>query len=445
MAQMDRNRSSLPAEFADRFTQPFTRFLQIEAATGAILLLAVSIALLLSNSPWSSSFSDFWDTPVGVSLGPFDYGRSLRHWINDGLMTIFFFVVALELKRELVLGELRTLRATALSLSAAVGGMIIPAAIYLVMALGHPEAHGWGVVTATDTAFVIGCLALLGSRIRPSLRLFLLSLAIFDDVGAILVVALGYGHGLSWQALALASLGLMGVVTSARIGIRSLPVFFILGGVTWLAFDSSGIHPTIAGVILGLMTPARGWVSGDRLHSILERVLSYPISSAWNGDTTARADLRRASVAATEAISPVERLELTLHPWTGFVIMPLFALANAGFTIQTADLLHPVPIAIFAGLVIGKPVGVVAFSWLAVRVGLAIRPSELTWPMLGAGALLTGIGFTMSLFIAGLAYGPEMKDIATIGIFAASVVSAGLGLLALTWLTSRSRIGESAP
>jgi len=440
---MNGNRSHLPPEFADRFTQPFTRFLQIEAATGAILLLAVGIALLLSNSPWSSSFSDFWDTPAGLSFGPFDYERSLRHWINDGLMTIFFFVVALELKRELVLGELRTWRAAALSLSAAIGGMLVPAAIYLAMMWGHPEAQGWGVVMATDTAFVIGCLAMLGSRIQPSLRLFLLSLAIFDDVGAILVVALGYGHGLSWQALALASLGLAGVATSARVGIRSLPVYFTFGGLIWLAFDASGVHPTIAGVILGLMTPTRGWVSDDRLHSILERVLSYPRGNSWSGNTTARRVLSRARIAATEAISPVERLELMLHPWAGFVIMPLFALANAGFTISIEDIIHPVSIAILAGLAIGKPLGVIVFSCLAVRIGLAAKPPELGWSMVGAGALLTGIGFTMSLFIAGLAYEPQVKDVATIGIFAASAISAGMGFLALIWLTSGKPGGET--
>jgi NhaA family Na+:H+ antiporter len=267
--------------------------------------------------------------------------------------------------------------------------------------------HGWGTVMATDTAFVIGCLALFGPRIPPTLRLFLLSLAIFDDVGAILVVAIGYGDALNWGALALGLVGLAVVAGTARIGIRSVPVFFLLGGMIWLCFDASGVHPTIAGVVLGLMTPTRGWISDERLRAILGRVLSYPIGDRWSGDTTERRDLRRAGAAATEALSPVERLEMMLHPWVGFVIMPIFALANAGVAISGAHVGQPVSVAIFAGLVFGKPVGVLAFSWLVVRLGLATRAPGLSWPLLAAGGFLTGIGFTMSLFIAGLAYAPR--------------------------------------
>jgi NhaA family Na+:H+ antiporter len=294
--------------------------------------------------------------------------------------------------------------------------------------------HGWGTVVATDTAFVIGGLAVLGSRTPTILRLFLLSLAIFDDVGAILIVAIGYGDAMAWSALAVAALGLIVVFGTARLGIRSIPLYFLLGGVVWLGFDASGIHPTIAGVALGLMTPARGWVSDDRLRAILGRVLAYPQGEHWSGDTADRAHLRQAGRAAREVISPLEQLEMRLHPWVGFAIMPVFALANAGVPISSAGLHDPVTVAILASLVLGKPLGVVAMSWLAVRFGLATRPESLSWPFLGAGAVLTGIGFTMSLFIAGLAYSPAMLDAAKIGILGASVVSGAAGLSWLAWL-----------
>ena len=434
---MHQDSAGLPPGIADRFTEPFARFLKIEAAAGGALLLATVAALVLSNSAWSTPFLAFWETPIGLHFGSLDFTRSLRHWINDALMTLFFFVVALELKRELVLGELQNLRVAALSFAGGLGGMLVPAALYLALMNGQPGMHGWGTVMATDTAFVIGCLALFGSRLPPSLRVFLLSLAIFDDVGAILVVAVGYGTTLNWGALALATLGLAAVAASARLGIRSVPIYFLLGGVIWFCFDASGIHPTITGVMLGLMTPTRVWVSDARLRAILDRVLSYPKGEHWTGDTADRQDLRRAGTAVTESLSPVERLELTLHPWVGFAIMPIFALANAGVVISGADFGEPVALAIFAGLAFGKPIGVLTFSWIAVRLGLATRAVDLSWPLLAAGGLFTGIGFTMSLFIAGLAYAPAMLSAAKIGILGGSAVSAAAGFLMLMWLTSR--------
>lgn len=434
--------TGLPSEMADRITEPFGRFLKIEAAAGGTLLLATLVALILSNSTWSTPFLAFWETPIGLHFGQLGFTRSLRHWINDGLMTVFFFVVALELKRELVLGELRNPRIAALPFAGALGGMLVPVAIYLAFMGGQPGVHGWGTVMATDTAFVIGCLALFGARIPAILRLFLLSLAIFDDVGAILVVAVGYGGALNWVALALAVLGLAVVAGTDRLGIRSLPIYFLLGGVVWLCFDASGIHPTIAGVLLGLLTPARGWVSDRRLRVILGRVLSYPIGDHWSGDTNERRDLRRAGVAATEALSPVERLEIMLHPWAGFAIMPIFALANAGVEITGADVGQPVSVAIFAGLVFGKPIGVVTLCFLADHLRLATRPSALSWSFLAAGALLTGIGFTMSLFIAGLAFTPAMLDAAKLGILTGSIFSAAAGLSILIRLTHRKRIRQ---
>lgn len=435
----DRSPSDLPQEMADRITKPLAQFLKIEAAAGGLLLLAVLIALLLANSPWSAPFLGFWETPIGLHFGSLDFSRSLRHWINDGLMTFFFFVISLELKREIVHGELRNPRTAALPFAAALGGMIVPVAIYLAMTAGKPGMHGWGTVMATDTAFVIGSLALFGPRIPPTLRLFLLSLAIFDDVGAILVVAIGYGDALNWSALGLGVLGLGVVAGSARLGIRSIPIYFLLGGLVWLCIDASGVHTTIAGVVLGLMTPARAWVSGKRLRAILGRVLAYPGDEHWSDDTADRHDLRQAGRAVRESLSPVERLEIMLHPWVGFAVMPIFALANAGVAISGADVGQPVSLAIIAGLVLGKPVGVFGFSWLAVRFGLAARASSLSWSFLAAGAFLTGIGFTMSLFIAGLAFAPAMLDAAKLGVLTGSVFSAMIGLAVLAWLTSRQQ------
>jgi Na+:H+ antiporter, NhaA family len=436
---MNERLGQLPTEPVDRFTKPFMRFLRIEATAGGVLLLCTIVALGLANSPWSASFLSFWDMPAGVRLDGIELSRSLKQWINDGLMTLFFFVVALELKREIVLGELRNPRMAALSLAAALGGMLVPAALYLLLAAGGAGAHGWGTVMATDTAFVIGGLAVLGSRVPQSLRLFLLSLAIFDDIGAILVIAIGYGGTLNWAALGLAGLGLVIVAGIARLGIRSVAIYFAIGGAIWLALDMSGLHPTLAGLVLGLMTPARSWVSQNRLRAILDRVAASPPDAHRNGRKPSRKDLRRASVAAREAVSRVEQLEQVLHPWVAFMVMPLFALANAGLAVTPANFDGGVAMAVFVGLVFGKPIGVLLFSALAVTLRLATRPIELTWSMLAAGALLTGIGFTMALFIAQLAFGPGLLNSAKLAILGASLVSATCGLLALAWLTSPSR------
>jgi NhaA family Na+:H+ antiporter len=431
----------LPKELLDRLTKPFARFLAIEAAAGAILLLSTVAALVLSNSPWAHSFLNAWETQIGFQVGAWELARSLKDWINDGLMTLFFFLVSLELKRELVLGELRNPRMAALSISAALGGMLVPAALYLMIQAGQPGQHGWGTVMATDTAFVIGCLALLGSRIPQSLRVFMLSLAIVDDIGAILIVAIGYSSHISWHALALAALGIAvvrAIAALAALGFRGFPIYFLMGAFIWVAIDASGVHATVTGVILGLMTPARRWVSDDRLYAILKQVIAHPVSDEGSSSTKNRETLQVAEVAARETLSPVERLEIALHPWVGFVIMPLFALANAGVPISMDNLGGPVTIAIFVGFVVGKPVGVLSFSWLAVRSGIAMRPPELNWGSLAGGGMLAGIGFTMALFIANLAFSESLIGSAKLGILLASVVSAVAGLALLTWATAGS-------
>ncbi|MCY1215235.1 Na(+)/H(+) antiporter NhaA [compost metagenome] len=436
---MKEDLTHLPRELADKFTGPFLRFVRIEAMAGATLLICVMIALALANSSSSAQYFSFWETRVGFSFGSVEYSRSLQHWINDGLMTLFFFVVALELKREMVLGELVDPQLTMFPLAGAFGGMIIPVGIYLLLIGDEPSARGWGTVMSTDTAFVIGCLALLGRRVPESLRLFLLALAIFDDIAAILVMAISYGGALQWLPLMLAGLGLAVVAGIGWVGIRSTSLYFVIGISVWVALDASGIHATLTGVVLGLMAPARSWVSDDRLHAILGRVVAYPPGKHWSGDTAGRHDLQQAGVAAREALSPIERLEIALHPWIAFAVMPAFALANAGVTIVPDKFDTTLVLAIFVGFVIGKPVGIVVLSALAVKLRIANRPKDLPWRTLAAGSMLAGIGFTMALFIAGLAFSPDLLGSVKVGILLGSLVSAIAGMLVLVCLCGPSR------
>lgn len=430
----------LPEARIDWLTKPVARFLRIEAAAGVILLLSAAAALILSNSPWAQLFAEMWEIPLGVNVGSIEFERTLRGWINDGLMTLFFFLVSLELKRELVLGELRKPRMAALSIAAALGGMIAPALIYVSLQAGEPAQHGWGTVMATDTAFVVGCLALLGRRIPQSMRVFMLSLAIVDDIGAILVVAIGYGHEIQWQAIGAAAIGFAVVWGASRLGVRRIALYFLLGIFTWAAVDASGIHATVTGVLLGLMTPTGRWVSDRHARSILENVLSHAAVVNPGDGIERRRSLHMAKVAARETLSPVEQLELMLHPWVAFVIMPIFALANAGVSISLTGLTDSVTVAIFAGFVLGKPLGILSFGWLAVRTGIATRPADLDWTLLAAGGMLAGIGFTMALFIANLAFSPVDINAAKLGILSASVFAAVAGLALLSvWAVRDNR------
>ncbi len=421
----------LPRGLIDRVAPSFVRFLHIEAAGGAVLLLFTIAALILSNSPWADLFRVIWDTRLELRLGELEFGRSLKGWINDGLMTLFFFLVALELKRETVLGEMRDPRMAALSIAGALGGMIAPATLYLALQWEQPGQSGWGIAMATDTAFVVACLALLGTRVPHSLRVFMLFLSIVDDIGAILVVAIGYSSHLDWRMLAVAALCVATLRLLAVVGIRSVPIYCFVGGATWLAIDASGLHATVTGVILGLMTPARRWVSDSRLYAILDQVIAHPAGSQGSGSTSDRETLQVAEIAARESLSPVERLETALHPWVSFFILPLFALANAGLVLSWASAAQPVAVAVFFGLAVGKPAGILLFSWLALRSGIATRSADLGWEAMVGGSFLAGIGFTMALFIADLALAGSLMDGAKIGIFSASLFSAAMGLALL--------------
>jgi NhaA family Na+:H+ antiporter len=422
--------TALPEKPIDRVIAPVDRFMHVEASSGVVLLLAALAAFALANSPLAEAYAAFWNTSLSFGIGGVVLDHSLKHWVSDGLMAIFFFVVGLEVKRELVIGELRDMRRAALPLAAALGGMIVPAAVYLALAGGGEAARGWGIPMATDIAFVVGCIALLGPRAPLGLRVLLLSLAIADDIGAILVIAIGYTASIDLFALALGGLGILAVVALARAGVRSTLVYVVLGTFVWLDFHESGVHATIAGVLLGLLTPVRAWVSDDRLDQVIQRA-----GEVWRGDRPTGSARRRmlgaVETASREAISPLERLEHTNHPWSAFVIMPIFALANAGVSVEGGMLAEPVALAVGAGLVIGKPVGILLFCLAAVKLGLAELPEGVGWTTLTGGAFLAGIGFTMSLFIAGLALEGTILEGAKVGILLASLVAGVLGMALL--------------
>jgi NhaA family Na+:H+ antiporter len=434
VAEDSRTEPKVPQQPIDRIVGPLVRFLHVEAASGVVLMGCTVVALVAANSPFSETYLNFWKTEVGFTFGEFEFRHSLKHLINDGLMAIFFFVIGLEVKREIVLGELSDLKRAALPIAAALGGMVVPASIYFAMQAGQPAARGWGIPMATDIAFVVGFMAVLGSRVPHNLRILLLSLAIVDDIGAILVIAVGYTDDLNWNWLAIAVLVIGVVHLLARIGVRRIPVYVGAGIVVWFAFHESGVHATIAGVILGLMTPATAFLSEGTFGEFLRRASEVFEGGEWDSVTHRGEKIRRFQHLTRETIAPLEYLENTLHPWSGFLIMPIFALANAGVPLSLADLNDSVAVAVVLGLVVGKPLGIIGFSWLAVKSGWARLPDDLNWSVLFAAGCLAGIGFTMALFIAELALQSDALDTAKVGVLVGSALSAllGVGLLIRT-------------
>lgn len=404
-----------------RLVEPFVRFMHIESSGGLVLLAATVAALLLANSALSTSFHAIRETRAGLTLGGFALIEPLRFWINEGLMTLFFFIVGLEIKRELVSGELAELRKALLPVMAAIGGMVFPAAVYAFTLWGRPGRGGWGVPMATDIAFVVGFLTLLGPRVPNGLKALLLTLAIADDIGSVLVIAAVYSESITVGPIALAGAGLALVLLLRWLGLRSVMAYTVIGAGIWYSFLRSGVHPTVAGVLLGMLTPTRPQLGRGILRDVVSDLYDR-----------LRGIQRGTPQRTPEPASPAERLEQVLHPWVAFVIMPVFALANAGVRIEASELSTPVALAVAAGLVLGKPLGIVLFSYASVRMGLTKLPDGVDWrTMLGAGCL-GGIGFTMSLFIAGLALEGALLDEAKIGILVGSAVSAILGCLLLT-------------
>lgn len=423
----------------ERVVEPLARFLHVEAAGGLVLLACTAIALILANSPWAVPFAECWQTRVGFTVGGFSLYKPLLLWINDGLMTIFFFLVGLEIKREFVFGELRDPRKAALPAAAALGGMAVPAALYLAFQWGQPGERGWGVPMATDIAFVVGFLALLGRRVPIGLKILLLTLAIIDDIGAVLVIAVAYTADLAPVFLLPAAVGFGLFYLCNRIGVRSVPVYVFLGAGIWLAFLKSGVHPTVAGVFLGLITPAYPWFAERSLGRVAEGV-----GQRLRRDQEEEKEMehheesvRLLIAIARETISPLDRLETAFHPWVAFGVMPLFALANAGVGLDLSALENPVAITVAVGLVVGKPLGILVFSWAAVQLGLAHLPAGVTWKVLVGAGCLAGIGFTMSLFIAALALDGDLLDAGKVGTLLGSTLSAVLGLGLLLFFLPR--------
>lgn len=435
-------KSSAPPEAWDIFlrlsrqaSRPIDRFLSIEASSGILLVVAAAVALVWANSPWVQQYRDLWSTLVGFTVGDFSFARSLEWVVNDVLMVIFFFVVGLEIRREVYQGELSEWRRAALPLAAALGGMIVPAGIYLAIAGGPATHSGWGVPMATDIAFAVGILTLLGSRVPTALRVLLLAVAVIDDVGAILVIAIFYSDGVMTSGLLVAGAGLIGVFLMQRFGVRSKLAYCIPGVVVWAGIYAAGVHPTIAGVIVGLATPIKAWLGPDGfVQSVRQDLasLDVPQSASFSSHKVATT-LRQVGAAKREALSPVESLIEGLHPWVAYGIMPIFALANAGVTFSGGSLAPTawhVIFGIVAGLVIGKPLGVLAASWLTLRLGITKLPAGVTTRHLLVLGVVAGIGFTMSLFIAPLAFSdPSLLEAGKLGVFAGSLVACILGLV----------------
>jgi len=419
----------------DGLLRPVQSFMRMEAASGILLLIMAIVALVWANSPWSASYFALWEIPVTLGAGPLLVQKPLLLWVNDGLMALFFFLVGLEIKREVMVGELASPRKAMLPIIAALGGILVPAGMYVLVTGGTPYVSGWGIPMATDIAFALGILALLGTRAPVSLKIFLTALAIIDDLAAVLVIAVFYTSTIKFVALAIGGALLVVLVAGNRLGIQKTAFYVVFGFFLWLAFLKSGVHATIAGVLLALTVPA-----GRRLDvaSFREKAASLlsGLSSSPKGEHTSTEDeqnvVHSLEVLSKGSETPLIRMEHALHGWVAFMIMPVFALANAGVDLRAVSLLdalvHPVALGIIAGLFIGKQVGVALFAWIAIKTGVAQMPKDVTWIQLYGVAILTGVGFTMSLFIAGLSFDdPAILDRAKTGILAASFLAGALG------------------
>ncbi|WP_234680925.1 Na+/H+ antiporter NhaA [Bradyrhizobium monzae] len=380
--------------FVERALNTFQRFLHVEAVSGVVLLVAAAAALLWANSPFAHSYHDIWNLPIALRLGEFAFVRPLHFWINDALMTVFFLVVGMEIRRELYEGALSRFDQAILPVLAAVGGVIVPALIYLSFNAVAGREQGWAIPTATDIAFAVGVLALLGRSVPANVRVFLLALAIIDDIIAVLIIALFYSSGVDLSGFIVAALGVLMALGFQRLGFGSAFAYVLPAFVVWAGFLMAGVHPTLAGVVLGLITPVRS--------------------------------------ARSEIVPPVIRVETALHPWVAYAIMPLFALANAGVDLRNAEFtggVEFVTLGIGLALCAGKPIGVICATWLAVRAGGCRLAPGVTWSGVCLIGLLAGIGFTMSIFIAMLAFtNDRLLDAAKFGVLLGSLISVTLGL-----------------
>lgn len=411
-------------------------------------MLTMTIAALIwINSPLEKLYRDLWETGIGIGIHGRPFERSLHFWINEGLMTLFFFVVGLEIKREILVGELASLQKAALPVAGAIGGMVVPALIYMVFNHGKPSAPGWGIPMATDIAFVAGALALLGSRVPPPLTVFLIALAIVDDLGAVVVIALFYSSGISIHFLGFAGAVLVVLIVINILGFRSPLPYIALGLLLWLCVYLSGIHATVAGVLVAMTIPARSACDTHAFAQTANRVIREFRPQGEKGYVILLDEGNETAVRTLRSMihcimTPLQRIEEALHPWVVFLILPIFALANAGVSLAQTSFQNTVTnsesMGIIVGLFLGKQVGITAASWLAVKTGLAAMPTNMKFGQIYGGAILCGIGFTMSLFIAGLSFTEvELLDEAKISILLGSVISGVVGGFVLYLLTRK--------
>ena len=420
----------------------FERFVHSEVSGSALLLVSTVLALALANSRWAATYAGVTGTPIGIAVGGAVFSLTLQQWINDLLMVVFFFVVGLEIKRELVVGQLSSRTRAAFPVMAALGGMVAPALIYAAFNAGGPAARGWGIPMATDIAFALGMLALFGRRVPLGLRVFLAALAIADDLGAVLVIAVFYTSRVAWLPLGAAAVLLALVAVAGRRRIRQPAVYVVLATGVWACVFGSGVHPTVAGVLVAMAVPVRSRrdpdeflaLADDRLATLRTSTLTPTSLNSDRAQLDAVSDLHEAA----GDMRPVGlALEETLHPFVAFFILPLFAFFNAGVTFDgsLADVIvQPVGLGVVIGLVVGKQIGILLFSWMAVRLGQAELPAGVGWTQIYAGACLAGIGFTMSLFVTELAFGgmPQLMVQAKLAILLASLTAAVLGAIVLS-------------
>ena len=427
---------------------PAERFIYSETISGALLLVCAIVALVWANSTWSQSYFALRGAPVSLQIGDFSLALDLQHWINDGLMAVFFFVVALEIKRELIYGDLSDRRKAALPVAAALGGMMFPAAIYFALNVGGKSAAGWGIPMATDIAFAVAILALLGRRVPSPLRIFLLTFAIADDVGSILVIAIYYTAHFSLPAMGVA-VAVLGLMLAMRwLGFRSTLAYLFPAVLFWAALLKSGVHATIAGVILGAITPAKSPGCKSTFVETVRDILP-DVRDSLDKEKSERDEvmLGRIEELARQTESPLERLERMVHPWTSYLVLPLFALVNAGVALSAEFVRQAFTSAVtwgvLAGLLVGKVAGVTGFSWLAVRLGWAALPGGVAWRHIVGAGLIGGVGFTVSLFITGLAFTDTvLVEEAKVGVLSASLIAGLAGYLFLLVVSREQKRSE---
>lgn len=424
--------------FIEELFEPFQRFLRIQSSGGIVLMGATLIALIWANSPFGHLYKELWETHISIKIGSFELEHSILHWINDGLMAIFFFVVGLEIKREILVGELSTFKKASLPIAAAIGGMIFPAVIYTLLNVSEEAKAGWGIPMATDIAFSLGVLSLLGNRVPLSLKIFLVAFAIADDLGAVTIIALFYSHDIHINYL-LIGLGLLLMLfVFNRIPIRSYHPYMLVGWIIWYMFLEAGVHPTIAGVLIAFSIPANRKIKLSVFRNRIEHNLVQFCDDRSHDPVTLThkqlAAIDNIEVEIKKVQSPLQELEHNLNGFVTFIVMPIFALTNAGVTFKGGDVgfINPLSMDIELSLILGKVSGIFLFTWLSVKTGIAELPANVKWVhILGLG-FLGGMGFTMSLFISNLAFGAEaLLNPAKIGILVGSFIAGVTGYIVL--------------